>query len=114
MLRFGAIVRFFMLTACLVPFTSERQMAGALTPIIPLSLASFAGETVPVSEEDDERETDPKELSAAAAKHHAAREPNAVLPHNFAARPARSLLARATPPAPVDHFRNGLGSPYRC
>ncbi len=116
MLRFGAIVRLLMLAACLVPFTSQRQAVGALSPYVPLTpLAPVApANEAPVSEEDDERENDARGHSAAPAKHRTAREASGLLPPGFATHPTRFIRVRGTPPVAADPFCNGLGSPYRC
>lgn len=113
MLRVGAIVRFLMLAVCLAPWASARQAGAALAPNLPLTPgAPFTEAPVPVGEEDDERETDAKQRSAAHAKARpATRGGGFGAP---AARSAPRALPRATPPVPVDPFRNGLGSPYRC
>ena len=111
----GAIVRFLMLAVCLMPFTSIRQAAGALAPHVPLTLGGPVNEApAPVSEEDDERETDGKQRPTAPAKHRpAAREQTASLPRVHTALTSRPSCERRTPRA-ADPFRNGLGSPYRC
>ena len=114
MLRFGAIVRLLMLTACLVPFTSARQAATALAPFVPLAPATTAEAPAPV-EEDDERETAGKERLSASAKHRPpVRELIDHLPHAHSPLLSSSLRERAAPPVAADPFCNGLGSPYRC
>jgi hypothetical protein len=116
MVRFGAIVRFLMLAVCLVPFTSARQAVIALAPCVPVAPGGPLNEApAPVNEEDDERETDVKERLTAQAKHRPAtgeRVGNSTGAHT--ARPSRLSPVCTTPPGPVDPFRNGLGSPYRC
>lgn len=117
MIRLGAIVRLLMLAACLVPFTSARQAVSAFAPFVPLSpLAAGNSEApAPVSEEDDERETDGKERLSACSRHRpAAHEPVGDPRTARAARGAHSVGARTKPLVPVDHFCNGLGTPYRC
>ena len=112
MSRLGAIVRFLMLAACLVPFTNTRQAVGAFAPLVPLAPAAPASEA-PVGGEDDERETDVKGRLATAGRHRPpARELTGTLPPAHALNlPSR---VRPTPPVPADPFRNGLGTPYRC
>ena len=116
MVRFGAIVRFLMLAVCLVPFTSARQAAAALAPYVPAAPGGPLNEApVPVSEEDDERETGSKERLAAQAKHRpATRERVGSSTGAHTAHPSRLSPVCTKPPVAVDPFRNGLGSPYRC
>jgi hypothetical protein len=115
MVRFGAFVRFLMLIACLVPFTSTRQ-ALALAPFVPLTpLAPTNEAPTPAPEEDDERETDGKERFPAQAKYRLPiRELIDQLPQTHASHRRFPPRARTTPPVAADPFRNGLGSPYRC
>ena len=116
MVSVGAIVRFLMLSVCLVPFTSTQQTAGALAPIVPLAPGGPMNEApAPVNEEDDERETDGKERLSAHAKHRpATRTQIGSLPPAHASHPSRLYSVRTTPPTAGDPFRNGLGSPDRC
>lgn len=115
MVSVGAIVRFLMLTVCLVPFTSTRQAESALAPHVPLTLGGPVSEApAPVNEEDDERETGNKERLTAQAKHRPpAREHFGNLPRTHALLTFRSSCEARTPRA-ADPFCNGLGSPYRC
>ena len=111
----GAIVRFLMLAACLVPFTSARQAMGTLAPHVPLTPGGPTNETPAPVSEDDERATDAKERLAAQSKHRvAARIQVASLPRAHAAHPSRLSSVCTTPPVAADPFRNGLGTPYRC
>ena len=122
MLRLGAIIRTLMLAACVVPFTSTQQAAGALAPYVPsVPVSTGDAPTAPADEEDDERETeDGKEGDPSAPRHRLpVRERAAPLPLSPAfathGEPGRhSAHARPTPPDPADPFRNGLGTPYRC
>ncbi len=117
MAQLGAIVRLLMLVACLVPFTSARQAVSAFAPFVPLTpLAAGSSEApAPVSEEDDERETAGKErLSASSRQRPAVREHVGDLQTSHASRHAHPVGVRTKPTVPVDHFRNGLGTPYRC
>jgi hypothetical protein len=99
-----------MLLVCLVPFTSARQAISAFAHGGPVQEAP-----APVSQEDDERETDSKERLNAQAKHRShAREYVGSLPRAHASRPTCRSSARTKPPVAADPFRNGLGSPYRC
>src|SRR5262245_54519323 len=113
MTRLGLIVRLLMLAACLVPFTSTRQ-AGALLALAP----SAPTQNAPASQEDDtgrEEESSGKEKQKASRprlEHHAS---SCQYPERI------PVIASLSPPQkpsidvrPVDHFRNGLGSPYRC
>ena len=110
MVSVGAIVRFLMLLVCLVPFTSARQAVSAFTPGGPVHEAP-----APISQEDDERETDSKERLTAQAKHRShVREHVGNLPRSHASHPSRLSSVRTTPPVAADPFRNGLGTPYRC
>jgi hypothetical protein len=110
------MVRLLMLVACLVPFSGARQAVAAVAPLVPLAPLAPSGPEAPAPlEEDDERETDGKERLGASARHRpAAREHVATLPATHVARRAVALHVRTTPLVPVDHFRNGLGTPYRC
>ena len=115
MVRFGALVRFLMLAACLVPFTSARQ-AMTLAPFVPFTpLAPTNEAPTPAPEEDDERETDVKERLSAQSKH---RPPFRQLidqfPNAHASHRRFPPRVCTTPPVAADPFRNGLGSPYRC
>ena len=113
MSRLGAIVRYLMLAACLVPFTNTRQAAGALAPLVPLTPVAPAAD-FPAGEEDDERETDAKEHAAPAKHRPPARELTDLLPPACAAHLHHPSRVRTTPPVAADPFRNGLGTPYRC
>lgn len=112
MTRFGFIVQLLMMAACLVPFTSTRQV-GALLALAPTAPA----QNVPAPQEDDSerseqngREKDrslrPRLDSRLASNHHLFAFPSI---HGSSPR-----LKPVAGPAHVDHFRNGLGSPYRC
>ena len=115
MLRLGAIFRTFMLLACLVPFTSSQQAAGALAPILPIVPAGDDAPVVPVREEDDERETDGKERVSSQSRHYPPlRELIARLAPAHTSNRPHSARVCAVPPVPEDPFRNGLGTPYRC
>ncbi|MCI0701600.1 MAG: hypothetical protein L0241_11005 [Planctomycetia bacterium] len=118
MTRLCAIVRLLMVATCLVPFTSARQAEGALAPVIPLAPSAPMSEApAPVREEDEnERETDGKErLQAAHTQRRApVREQIATLPSTHASHRTRFSEVQVSPIVPVDHFCNGLGSPYRC
>jgi hypothetical protein len=113
MTRTGFIARLVMIAACLVPFTSTRQAGAllALKPTVPVQSA-------PVPQEDDsEREENragQEKERAAQARPDQRPSPGRLL---YALPSIESLSPRAAPraaPAPTDHFRNGLGSPYRC
>ncbi|MBM3983635.1 MAG: hypothetical protein FJ304_25865 [Planctomycetes bacterium] len=113
MAQLGVTVRLLVLVACLVPFCGARQAVAAVAPLVPL--APSGPEAPAPLEEDDERETDGKERLGASARHRpAAREHVGKLPATHVARCAVILYVRTTPLVPVDHFRNGLGTPYRC
>lgn len=117
MLRVGAIVRLLMLLAALAPFTSERQAQAALAPYVPLApLAPVNEAPAPVNEEDDERETaGGKERLSAHSRHRPpARHLVAQLSASHPRPDSRRSSVRSTPAFPVDPFRNGLGTPYRC
>jgi hypothetical protein len=118
MTRLCATVRLLMVAACLVPFTSARQVEGALAPVIPLAPSPPTNEApAPVREEDEnQRETDGKErLQASQAQRRTPiREQIASPPSAHASHRTRFSEVQVSPPVPVDHFRNGLGSPYRC
>lgn len=106
-----------MLAACLVPFTSARQAVSAFAPFVPLSpLAAGNSEApTPAGEEDDERETAGKERLSASARHRpAVHEQVGDLRTSHASRHAHPVGVRTKPLVPVDHFCNGLGTPYRC
>ena len=112
MAHLGLIVRLIMLTACLVPFTNIRQVGAilALKPVAPT-------QTAPVSQEDDsEREEQPGGRERAAHPRLERQLPDEqllyVLPPVLAMA-AAGRVARSAP-TPLDPFRNGLGSPYRC
>lgn len=110
MSRIGFIVKVFMLVACIVPFTSTRQAGAllALNPTVPV-------QNVPAPQEDD------SERSEQLGKVRMAR---LRLDYRLSARGLVHLLPPVHRPQcsiktmgralPVDHFNNGLGSPYRC
>jgi hypothetical protein len=110
MTRFGFIVRTLMLAACVVPFTSTRQ-AGALLALAPTAPI----QTAPAPQEDD------SERSEQVGK---VRLTRLRLDHRLGARGFVQLLPPVHRPQsriktmarslPVDHFNNGLGSPYLC
>lgn len=106
MVRLGLVVRLLMVVACLVPFASPRPAsAGVPTPV---PAAPIGGQ-----EDDTEREEE-------VAAEEALRTPHQPLPSRASAvsrldAPAqRPTTSPVRAPAPVDPFRNGLGSPYRC
>jgi hypothetical protein len=112
MVRIGLVVRVLMLATCLVPFTSPRQASA----VVPTSVPAPALPT-PIGGQEEE-----VERGEEAAAKEAARTTHPV-PHRLSApvRPSASSSAhhRRTPspvptPVPLDPFRNGLGSPYRC
>ena len=110
MKRFGVIVQFFMLAACLVPFTSTRQAGAllALAPTVPIQSA-------PTPQEDDSERVEPagrdkERLSRLDSRAGSARVQRTIAPNTQPNPALKSLAARV----PVDHFRNGLGSPYLC
>ena len=108
--RIRFIVKVFMLVACIVPFTGTRQVGAllALNPTVPI-------QSVPAPQEDD------SERSEQVGKVRLAR---LRLDHRLGARGMDHLLPPVHRPQspiktvarslPVDHFNNGLGSPYRC
>ena len=110
MSRIGFIVKVFMLVACIVPFTSTRQAGAllALNPTVPV-------QNVPAPQEDD------SERSEQVGK---IRITRLRLDHRLGVRGLVHLLPPVHRPQspietisrslPVDHFNNGLGSPYRC
>jgi hypothetical protein len=113
MTHLGFVVRLLMLAACLVPFTNIRQVGAilALKSVVPT-------QTAPMSQEDDsEREEQPSGRERAA---HLRVEGQSldeqllyVLPPILTAGSSVARSARPAP-SPLDPFRNGLGSPYRC
>jgi len=113
MTQLGYTVRFLMLAACLVPFTSIRQVGAilALKPAVPT-------QTAPLSQEDDtEREEQPGSRERASHLRLDGPLPDQQLLSVLAPvlTPDSSDSRSARPaPAPLDPFRNGLGSPYRC
>ncbi len=106
------IVRLLMLAACLVPFTSTRQ-AGALLALAP----TVPYQSTPAPQEDDSERTEQagreKDRSSRPrlAPRSSSLQIHPVLPP---ASPHNQRVKAVAAPAPVDHFRNGLGSPYRC
>ena len=112
MSRIGFIVRLLMLAACFVPFTSTRQAGAllALAPTVPIQNAPAPQEddserTQQVGREKD-RSSRPR-LNPNSWSLRISPFPSLTHSHN---RPATAVSA----PVPLDHFRNGLGSPYRC
>lgn len=104
-----------MLAACVVPFANARQASGTLARYIPITIFTSANTEAPTSapEEDDEREGAAKErLGTLRNRLSEVVRPNSLPTH--ASRPLRFLTAHFPPRVPVDHFCNGLGSPYRC
>jgi hypothetical protein len=113
MVRISELVRFLMLLTCLVPFASARQVGMTIAPGMPLAPINQA--PVPVSEEEDERQTSEiKERIAAQARQ---RVPDrwrvGTMPTAHTARAAASPTYAYSPFDP-DPFRNGLGTPFRC
>jgi hypothetical protein len=113
MTRSGLIVRLLMLSACLVPFTSARQ-AGALFALAPTAPVPNA----PTPQEDDaerEEESNGKEKQKASRPR---LEHRAGSGHHLDRVPPIACLCLPKKPTlishPLDPFRNGLGSPYRC
>jgi hypothetical protein len=113
MLRATAIVRLLMILACVLPFPSARQVVTACAPGVPLA---------PVSEreapggEDDERSTsdDEERLSTQHSVRRHARHQVGCLPPAHVSHPSHRIPSWLSPPAPLDPFCNGLGTPYRC
>jgi hypothetical protein len=115
--RYVELARFLLLVVCLVPFTSTRQAAVACAPVFPLAPAA-PGESAPVNEEEDERESeteaDGKERLADPVRHRVpSRESAGRLPLVHAGHTSALVLC-ARAPSPSDPFRNGLGTHYRC
>jgi len=109
-MRLGLIVRLLMLTACLVPFTSARQVAAVALPV-PAPIVP----AVPQEEEDTEREEQTAAKVRARASTPPSHRPRAALGTNRDSDPGRTLLTVvASSPAKADPFRNGLGCPFRC
>jgi hypothetical protein len=110
MARVARIVQLFMLAACVVPFTSPRQ-AGALFGLRPVAPIQNA----PAPQEDDSEKTEEvaraKDRSSRPRVDSCSNRLLHLLPLIVCAPPGREVPAAQ---APVDHFRNGLGSPYRC
>jgi hypothetical protein len=114
--RYAELARFFLLVVCLVPFTSTRQAAACCAPAFPVAPALPAEAPAPLSEEEDERESeaDGKERLADPARHRVApRESAARLPIVHAGH-ASSLVLCSRAPVPANPLRNGLGTHYRC
>jgi hypothetical protein len=112
MSRIGFIVQLFMIAACLVPFTSTRQAGAllALAPTVPIQSA-------PAPQEDDTERTEQagREKDRSSRPRLNVRSCSVQILHVLPPAPSQIRLVKALPaPAPLDHFRNGLGSPYRC
>ena len=112
MKRLGFIVQLFMLAACLVPFTSTRQ-AGALLALAP----TVPVQNAPAPQEDDServeqagRDKDRASRLRLDACAGSIRVPQAIPPIHRQNSQATARAGYVT----VDHFHNGLGSPYRC
>lgn len=111
--RFGLLMRWLMVALCLVPFTNPRQLAafaqGSVAPApLPTSLDS--------SEQEDD--TDREEEANSKAR---TRVNDTILPFPSPRSPVvrlailRRVTIRPNPhPLAIDHFRNGLGTPFRC
>jgi hypothetical protein len=114
MAHLGLIVRLIMLAACLVPFTNIRQVGAILAhkPAAP-------SQTMPAQQEEDDSEREEQAGSKERAAHPRLERqlPSEqlldVLPPILTLGPAAGRVARSAP-TPLDPFRNGLGSPYRC
>lgn len=112
MTQLGAIVRLIMLAACLVPFTNIRQVGAVLAfkPALPV-------QTAPQPQEDDsEREEEVSKLRVSNLRLEKQLPDDQLL---YTLPPILSLgppagWATCSAPSPLDPFRNGLGSPYRC
>jgi hypothetical protein len=112
MTRFGFIVQLFMIAACLVPFTSTRQV-GALLALGPTGPAQNA--PAPLEDDSERSEQNGREKDRSSRPRLDPRP--ASNRHLLALLPPRGSSPRFKPlagPASVDHFRNGLGSPYLC
>jgi hypothetical protein len=113
MTHLGFVIRLLMLAVCLVPFTNIRQV-GAILALKPVAPA----QTAPMSQEDDsEREEQPGGRERASHLRLEGQLPDEqllyVLPPVLIAGASTIRSARRAP-SPLDPFRNGLGSPYRC
>jgi hypothetical protein len=114
MTQLGVIVRLLMLVACLVPFTSIRQAAAVLAV-----RTSAPIQNAPAPQEDDSERTEQagreKERITRPRVDHRSGSGRmfCLLSPVGSMNPTTAPRALPTPP-PLDHFRNGLGTPYRC
>ena len=108
--RVGAIVRFLLLGACLVPFSSTRQVV-AFVPAPPTPAAP-----APLPEEEEtERGKEPAGKEKARRSAQPSGPKPAVFPARLHPHPTTAPTTPATrSPHPIDPFRNGLGCPFRC
>jgi hypothetical protein len=118
MSRVAVFVRWLMLLACLVPFTSPRQASAALAPspnapVVPAAPVS-SGEEDETERAENERSEEGSQAKARAAQHRADRLPAPFVRIAFPTTAPVCALTSVTCPSPADPFRNGLGSPYRC
>jgi hypothetical protein len=112
MFRIEFIFQLLMIAACLVPFTSTRQ-AGALLALAPTTPLQNA----PAPQEDDSERSEQagREKDRSSRPRPNLRSCSVQILHVLPPAPAQNRPVKALPaPAPLDHFRNGLGSPYRC
>ena len=113
MTRFGFIVRLFMMAACLVPFTSTRQV-GALLALAPTAPTQNA----PAPQEDDSERSEQigreKDRSSRPRLDSRLGLQCIICSRSRSIHRIESPVEAGAGPAPVDPFRNGLGSPYLC
>ena len=112
MLRVAELVRLLMILACVLPFPAARQVVLVCAPGVPLAPGSER--EAPGGEEDDERSTADARLSSQQSARRTARPPAGCLPPGHVSHPTHRARAGLPAPAPLDPFRNGLGTHYRC
>jgi hypothetical protein len=107
----GLVLRLVMVAVCVLPFASPRQVANAFgfpPPVFAQSPTTPVGE-----EEENERTEDAKGRVGHQVQYRPA--PPKLLDRLPQLPPTASRAASVREcPSPLDPFRNGLGSPYRC
>lgn len=112
--RFGLLMRWLMVALCLVPFTSPRQAAAfAQGPVAPVPLPASPDSSEQEDDSDREEEADGKERARVGDTIVPVATPRSPVVVRIAV-PRRATASPNPHPQAIDHFRNGLGTPFRC
>jgi hypothetical protein len=105
-----------MIVACLVPFTNTRQAAASFSLSGP-PVAESETSTGRQGQEDETEREEEQEISGEKSQdpqRRFDRLPSTAVCQSYPIRiPSLRVAPRSDTP-PIDPFRNGLGSPYRC